>query len=97
MNILNRIKELQTQRNKTERCVVCYVDTSIPLDMHIDLRLYYVEGAGQLCKTCYDKVYQECPEVNWKCSICGKDTSKMDYHYLSGTDHLSCVLEKEKM
>jgi hypothetical protein len=30
------------------------------------------------------------------CSICNKDTSNIDYDYLVGTDHLSCVLETEK-
>lgn len=32
---------------------------------------------------------------NHTCSYCGKDTSKIDFDYLSGTDHLSCVLEAE--
>ena len=30
------------------------------------------------------------------CSICNKDTSNIDYDYLVGTDHLSCVLQTEK-
>ena len=28
------------------------------------------------------------------CSFCGKDTSKVEYDYLSGYDHLSCVLQQ---
>jgi len=29
------------------------------------------------------------------CSICGKDTSEIEYDYLSGYDHLSCQLKVE--
>lgn len=31
----------------------------------------------------------------WVCSICGKDTSKVDYDYLFGVDHIQCHLQKE--
>ena len=33
---------------------------------------------------------------HWTCSFCGKHTHEIDYDYLSGTDHLSCVLEQDK-
>ena len=29
------------------------------------------------------------------CKYCGKDTSEVDYDYLSNYDHLSCALEQE--
>lgn len=29
----------------------------------------------------------------WTCSVCGKDTSEVEYDYLVGYDHLSCVLQ----
>jgi hypothetical protein len=29
----------------------------------------------------------------WTCSICGKDTSEVEYDYLVGYDHLGCVLQ----
>lgn len=29
----------------------------------------------------------------WTCSICGKDTSEVEYDYLVGYDHLACVLQ----
>jgi len=32
----------------------------------------------------------------WMCSYCGKDTSDVEYDYLSGTDHLGCVLENSQ-
>tara|TARA_B100000287_G_scaffold303906_1_gene287067 strand:- start:446 stop:787 length:342 start_codon:yes stop_codon:yes gene_type:complete len=38
------------------------------------------------------KLYME----HWTCGICGKHTHEVDYDYLSGTDHLECVLGKEK-
>lgn len=31
----------------------------------------------------------------YQCSICGEDTSKVDYDYLVGYDHLSCQLKEE--
>ena len=31
----------------------------------------------------------------WKCSICGGDTSDVEYDYLVGYDHLGCVLDEE--
>lgn len=34
-------------------------------------------------------------ENQWVCQYCGEDTSKVDYDYLSGTDHISCILSKE--
>lgn len=30
------------------------------------------------------------------CQYCGKDTSEVEYDYLSGTDHLSCALQQEQ-
>jgi hypothetical protein len=33
---------------------------------------------------------------HWTCSFCGKHTHEVDYDYLSGTDHLGCVLEQDK-
>ena len=30
------------------------------------------------------------------CQYCSKDTSEIEYDYLSGTDHLSCALEQEQ-
>ena len=33
--------------------------------------------------------------MNWICSICGKDTSNVDYEYLINTDHIICHLQLE--
>jgi len=37
------------------------------------------------------KLYLE----HWTCSICGDYTDGVEYDYLSGTDHLSCVLKED--
>ena len=33
--------------------------------------------------------------MNWTCSICGKDTSNVEYDYLINTDHIICHLQLE--
>lgn len=35
-------------------------------------------------------------ETSYTCQFCGKDTSEVEYDYLSGTDHLSCALVAEQ-
>ena len=35
-------------------------------------------------------------ETSYTCQFCGKDTSEIEYDYLSGTDHLSCALVAEQ-
>ena len=42
---------------KTEICVLCGKDTHIDKNTPTDFRPYYVEGAGQCCRECYNKVY----------------------------------------
>ena len=40
-----------------EKCVSCGVDTPYHYDTSIEYRDYYIEGGGQLCKTCYEKTF----------------------------------------
>ena len=42
----------------TEVCVSCGLNTHVDKNEDITLRLFYVEGAGQLCKDCYDNVFK---------------------------------------
>ena len=42
---------------KTEKCVNCKEDTGVLVNEHIDKRHCYVEGVGQLCKDCWNKIY----------------------------------------
>jgi hypothetical protein len=40
-----------------DKCVVCGKETEYDKDEHIDFRLFYVEGAGQLCKECFSEIW----------------------------------------
>ena len=42
---------------KKEKCVMCGKEVAIDKDSDINFRPYYVEGAGQCCRECYNKVY----------------------------------------
>lgn len=46
-----------------EVCVSCGEQTPYKQNTHIDLREHYVEGAGQLCKTCWDDTYNRSPSL----------------------------------
>lgn len=51
----NWIREKSGKNNmKKDTCVMCGVETPYDYETHIDLRYGYVEGAGQLCKDCYE-------------------------------------------
>lgn len=41
---------------KFDKCVICEVETEEPESKHVDYRMYYVDGAGQLCKECYENL-----------------------------------------
>lgn len=47
----------------TEVCITCGEDTPYKQNTHIDLREHYVEGAGQLCKSCWDDTYNKGPSL----------------------------------
>jgi hypothetical protein len=49
--------DLKNLINMKDTCIVCGVDTPYNLTENIHNRYFYVEGAGQLCKDCYDKTY----------------------------------------
>ena len=41
------------ENNPIEKCVSCGVDTQYRFNDHIDHRIGYIEGAGQLCHSCW--------------------------------------------
>ena len=41
-----------------DKCITCGKETPYHLDVNIEYRSHYVEGAGQLCKQCWDKTYE---------------------------------------
>lgn len=45
------------KNNELDKCVMCHKETTEPKNKHVDLRINYVDGAGQLCDECYEKVY----------------------------------------
>lgn len=45
------------EKCKNEYCMACNKETDVPVNLHIDFRNYYVEGAGQLCKECFERIY----------------------------------------
>jgi hypothetical protein len=48
-------KELNLDDN--DPCVMCGTLTEYKVREHIDMRLHYIEGGGQMCKECYDSTY----------------------------------------
>ena len=48
-----------------DKCVSCGCKTPYEKTDHVDYRLGYVEGAGQLCLECYENVYMAQREKNW--------------------------------
>ena len=42
---------------KKDRCVMCAKKTEYDLDTHIDKRQHYIEGAGQMCMPCHQRIY----------------------------------------
>lgn len=47
--------ESKTKADEVDCCVLCGAETPFKRSTHIDFRYGYVEGAGQLCKPCYDR------------------------------------------
>lgn len=43
-------------KNNKDLCMMCESETEYSHDVSIEYRMGYVEGAGQLCKNCYEKV-----------------------------------------
>ena len=48
-------QEIKSKAGTKEMCILCGEETPYTFDTHIDFRVGYVEGAGQLCKCCYDR------------------------------------------
>ena len=46
-----------------DKCVNCKRETLYSKETHIDFRLGYVEGAGQLCLDCYGVIYGLTPKL----------------------------------
>jgi len=40
-----------------DKCVACDKDSLYDRETHIDYRIGYIKGSGQLCLDCYDLIY----------------------------------------
>ena len=49
------------KKKEFEKCDLCGELTDIPVDMPIQERKGYIEGAGQLCPKCYFELYVKKP------------------------------------
>ena len=38
-----------------DKCILCGEDSSYDFETHVDMRVGYIEGAGQLCIKCWNK------------------------------------------
>jgi hypothetical protein len=45
----------KAKEGEYDHCVLCGVETIYKRNTHIDLRLGYIEGAGQLCSACWNR------------------------------------------
>ena len=52
-----RVHDFEAQNHTRERCVLCGKETDVPVSLPIDRRNCYVEGSGQLCRGCWQRVY----------------------------------------
>jgi hypothetical protein len=55
--------KLYVSKNGKDLCISCECETKYSHDTSIEYRDYYVEGAGQLCKECYDKIVNQLEKV----------------------------------
>ncbi len=51
--------ETSNRKPEIEKCVNCGAETPYFINTLVDLRDYYVDGAGQLCKKCFEKIYNK--------------------------------------
>jgi hypothetical protein len=49
---------MENKEIKTEICVSCGLNTHVDKKIDISVRIHYIEGAGQLCKDCYDNIFK---------------------------------------
>ncbi|MBR1455152.1 MAG: hypothetical protein IJ593_11020 [Lachnospiraceae bacterium] len=45
--------------NKNDNCVICRKETTYAPEDTIEQRECYVEGCGQLCYDCYNKIFRK--------------------------------------
>ena len=58
-----------------EFCYMCNEETNVPKARPVSERRFYVEAAGQLCRTCFYESYHPTPE-----DLAGRALSDMQTH-----------------
>lgn len=53
------MRSISNVEEEKDRCMVCGVETSYTKDTPVEERFCYVEGAGQLCGKCWEKIYED--------------------------------------
>lgn len=56
--------KLFVSENGKDLCISCEGETKYSHDTSIEYRDYYVEGAGQLCEDCHNKIITKLKEVS---------------------------------
>lgn len=56
-NNMSETEVIGANSPEVELCVTCGEDTPYTRQTNVQLRYWYVEGAGQLCQKCYTNVY----------------------------------------
>ena len=46
-----------------EKCISCRKPTVYEKETHIQNRIGYIQGVGQLCKFCYETIYNKGKEI----------------------------------
>lgn len=57
------MSNLFVSENGKDLCISCKIETEYSHDTSLDYREYYIEGAGQLCKSCHDNIISNLREV----------------------------------
>ena len=57
---------MKNKKQQKDKCINCKKDTLYSKEEHIDFRLGYIQGAGQLCLDCYGVIYGITSELQSK-------------------------------
>lgn len=64
-DVMGKIVKFRTLKiddpGEYETCVICKGKTDVKKDQPIYRRHGYIEGSGQLCRSCYDDLKQQLP------------------------------------
>ena len=55
--IFNKKGKKKMNKSTKDKCVMCGAKTEYDKETHIDNRKNYIEGAGQMCQPCHQRIY----------------------------------------